>query len=432
MMNSTMTRKGGMAMAYRCRNVILAAAAVVALGACDTDVENPGPVPDSFLDRQTAQQSLVNGMGRAVAEGLNWLSYTTAAVTREIHPAGSTGSFGINIFWQRGEFDENDDALNTHWNQAQQARWLAEDGVRRIEEAGASSDSLLTRAYLYAGYANRLLGETMCQAVIDGGAAQAYTVFLERAESYFGKAIDKGTGNQRLAAYAGRASVRADLGKWTEAVADASQVTSDAFAYNIAYYDVGSDAQRNRIFWAAGTQPYKAHTQWNTVYEAYFAATNDPRVRWQTTTTTGDAAIECCGRVPFYPQQKYTSSASPIRLSGGGEMRLIEAEALLRNNDVAGAMAKINQLRTAAGVPTRTAANINEAWTFLKREKGIVLWLEGRRMADLRRWKAANTPGDLDPLELPSGSVETGSHLVRQDLCIPIPLSERQTNPNIS
>jgi hypothetical protein len=135
--------------------------------------------------------------------------------------------------------------------------------------------------------------------------------------------------------------------------------------------------------------------------------------------------------VPFYPQQKYTSSASPVRLSGGAEMRLIEAEALLRSNDLSGAMAKINQLRTAAGVPTRTAANINEGWTFLKREKGIVLWLESRRMADLRRWKATNAPGDLDPLELPSGSVQTGSHLVRQDLCIPIPLSERQTNPNI-
>jgi hypothetical protein len=60
-----------------------------------------------------------------------------------------------------------------------------------------------------------------------------------------------------------------------------------------------------------------------------------------------------------------------------------------------------------------------------------VLWLEARRLGDLRRWQAANTPGDLDPLEMPSGDGATGSHLVQQDLCFPVPRSERDTNPNL-
>ena len=67
---------------------------------CDTDVVNPGPVADSDLDRNAAT-ALVNGSGRALAQAINWISYTGAAVTREIHPAGSTGSWlgwGVGIF----------------------------------------------------------------------------------------------------------------------------------------------------------------------------------------------------------------------------------------------------------------------------------------------------------------------------------------------
>jgi hypothetical protein len=107
-------------------------------------------------------------------------------------------------------------------------------------------------------------------------------------------------------------------------------------------------------------------------------------------------------------------------------MRLIEAEALLRGGDWPGAMNLINQVRTHAGAPTITATDQTDAWRLLKRERGIELWLEARRLGDRRRWAAANTPGALDPLEVPG----TASHLARQDLCFPIALSERETNDN--
>jgi hypothetical protein len=108
-------------------------------------------------------------------------------------------------------------------------------------------------------------------------------------------------------------------------------------------------------------------------------------------------------------------------------MRLIEAEAALRANDFTTALAKMNAVRAAAGAPSITATNLTDTWTLLKRERGIELWLEARRLGDLRRWKADNTPGALDPLE----QVGAESHLTKQDLCFPIPPSERQTNPNL-
>ena len=108
-------------------------------------------------------------------------------------------------------------------------------------------------------------------------------------------------------------------------------------------------------------------------------------------------------------------------------MQLIRAEERLLANDVAGAMGFINAARTNASAEVIAAADITDAWRLLKRERGIELWLEARRLSDLRRWAADGTPGALDPLE----SVGTASHLQRQDMCFPVSRSERDANPNI-
>lgn len=431
------------------RIVLSVTALLAGSAACDTKVSNPGRFEDTFLNQRGAAVAMVNGAARGLAQGINYISYTGAAVTREIHPAGSTGSFGISARWQNGDLGADDADLNDHWAEAQRGRYIAEEAIRRMEAAGpppatgdvltpAAYNNALQLAYVYAGYANRVLGENMCGGTIDGGPEVPSTVYLTRAESLFTKAIAITGGTaatlttQKTAAYAGRAQVRVALGKWAEAVSDAGQVPI-TFVFNLNYFNVGDDDQRNRIFWSSGNSresgsAYRAHTEWNTWYYDYRQQTADPRVPITTTALTGDAAIECCGRVPFYPEAKHAASAAPIRLASGREMRLIEAESKLRTGDIAGAFTSIALVRVNAGaVALTTPATIDEAWRLFKRERGVELWLEARRMGDLRRWKAANTPGALDPLEQP-GSL---SHLVKQDLCFPISRRERETNPNL-
>jgi len=430
------------ALMHRIRLTGLALLLVMAPMACDTNVSNPGPVQDDFLNDRNAAAAMVSGAGRALSDGMNWVGYTGAAVAREIHPAGSTGSFGISNRWQYGELGGDDSDLDTHWERTQRARWVAEEALRRLEAAGpppagslqtpAAYANTLQLAYVYAGFANRVLGENMCDGVIDGSAKLPNSTYFTRAESLFTKALAVTGGTpatitaQATAAYAGRAQVRVFLGKWAEAVQDAGQVAT-TFNYNMPYYNIGDDAQRNRIAWSIGNTPYRAHTEWNTWYYDYSQASKDPRVPITVTALQGDAAIDCCGKVPFYPEAKHSKSDSPIRLAGGREMRLIEAEAKLRANDVTGGMTLINAVRTNAGATAVTATAIDEAWRLLKRERGIELWLETRRLGDLRRWKATSTPGALDPLE----TVGTASHLKQQDLCFPISTSEKQTNPNV-
>ncbi|MCY4399114.1 MAG: RagB/SusD family nutrient uptake outer membrane protein [Gemmatimonadetes bacterium] len=423
MLTSCMTR----------RVALLPAALIGLVAACDTDVVNPGRVQEVFLFETEAQEAIVSGIGRAVAEAQNYVGYTGAAVSREIHPSGSTGSFGITVEWQNGELDY--ETVNTHWNLSQRARWWGDDGIAKIMETGAENQATLAEAYLWTGYAHRLLGENFCLSVIDGGSAGDRSVYYDRAIARFDQAASLGSGDMAMAAVAARASVKAFMGDWSGAASDAAGIP-DGFVFNLPYFGTEGDATRNRIQFASQAEPYKAHTQRYTKYEDYSMSENnpegDPRVGYRVTDETGDAAVLCCGQVPWWPQTKYADSGSDIPLSKGTEMRLIEAESMLVSGDWQGAMGKINALRTAAGVEPAMATNTVEAWTALKFERGVVLWLEGRRLGDFYRWNANNTPGELHALETPSGSQDEGSHLVQQDLCFPISRGEVDTNPNIS
>jgi len=293
--------------------------------------------------------------------------------------------------------------------------------VKRVAATTTSTNATLAQGLIWAGYANRLLGENFCDGVINGGPAQPYTVYLERAEANFTEAITVATAannaNLTSAATAGRASVRLLRNNLTGAAADAAAI-ANTFVYRMPYFTTDLD-QYNRIYWASANQPYRAHTVWNTFYDTYRKTTRDPRVPFDSSATVlvGDAAVGNLGQVRWYFQTKYPGQTSPINLATGWEMRLIEGEAKLVAGDVPGAMTLLNAHRVSLALAPWTAANATDAWTALKRERGIELWLEARRLGDFRRWAALSRPGTSDDM--------TG-----RDLCFATPLSEKQTNPN--
>jgi starch-binding outer membrane protein, SusD/RagB family len=416
-----------------------AVALLVALSAaaCDFDVSNPGPVEDAFLENQSAHQAMANGAMVSLADALTNVAYTTGAVTREIFPAGSTSAFGISASQQQGILRFDDEHIS--WTSHQRARSVAQNAIARFEEnenVTMTGYRPAAEAALWAGYANRLLGDSFCEAVIDGGPIVNRTAFYDAAETWFTRTMELATGseleNVAMAARAGRASVRANVGNWAGAVADA-ELVPDGFVFNMAYTTQQS-TQYNRIYWATANQPYRAHTVWNTFYEDYYADSGDPRTPWgeDPDNPLGDAAVGVLDgeRAPWLFQLKHNRQDSPIRLSSGWEMRLTQAEALLVAGNWADAMPLINMHRVELGLDPWAAASLDEAWTMYKRERGIELWLEARRITDLRRWADNNAPGDLHPRETPG---DPASYLVaNQDLCIPIPKAEYETNPNLT
>ena len=415
------------------RNVALAALAAAAT-ACDFKVTNPGPTLDQFLGDSLALAAQVAGVGYTLSDGMNYQVLHSAVVSRELFPTGQSGQFGIEPRNWVGFLVTEEQG--TPWNTISRSRWLADQAVMRMQTVlgadGFAKHPVAAQGLIWRAFAYRVLGEAMCVAIINIGPSAPARENLVRAESTFTAAIAVGTAAKTpilvTAAYAGRAQTRVQLGNWTGATADAATVPA-TFVYQMPYYANVDEYGYNRTMWSSSEQSfYKATSVWGTWYAKYFDATSDARVKYQKTVLFGAGAFPPVGKVPWWPQRKYVTQTAGINLASGREMRLIEAEAALRGGDIAAAMAKMDANRAAAAAPVmERPVDLADAWRLLKRERGIELWLEGRRLADLRRWKADNTPGALDALETPGST----SYLEGQDSCFPVSREEMNTNPNL-
>lgn len=388
---------------------IAVSALLLALGACDLKVTNPGPLLDADLNTAGAIPALVNGMGGDLSFALgNYLTRGSLGSFELIH----SGNFASERQYAAGVIRPED--VNVDWARMHTARYVAEAGLERMKTvlgADFESNTNTPRAYVYAGYANRILGENVCNAVYDGGSALPSSNHFVRAESLFTRALMLARAQNNVpltnAALAGRAQVYANQGKWTEAAADAALVPT-AFRHNAVF---STNTTRENLGVAVETINRREVTVWNTVW----VADRDPRVPYDTVRTGTTLTRGQDGSTIFFRQRKFLTIGDPVALARGTEMLLIRAEAALRANDLTNAMVLINQGRTAVTLPALTAANIDAAYTHLMRERGAVLWLEGRRLFDLRRWLA-----------------EGRNTILRgRSTCVPISLEERGANPNV-
>jgi hypothetical protein len=429
--------------------VLAAGVMTLALTACD--VTNPGPVQDEFLQGESlraaeTQQGLISGIVRSLAQLYSDAAYTQALLAREIFPGGQTGSTGHDVIVQGGHVLPG--SFGGYFNSAVQARFIAETAIKRFGEVGAPA-GMNYQAHLWAGYTYGLLGRWWCDAVVTntdpdsrefGTYERGTATYFNRAIAHFTQALSLATTDaQRHAARAGRAQAKVYLADWAGVAQDAAAVPSD-FVFNITMDALETSYQN--AFWEAQSGVFRSFTIRHTFFETYYTQTGDPRVRWDRDPANQFATASlqgyAGGRVPYLRQRKYTDRGDDIRLTSGWEMRLLEAEARLRQAtpDVAGAMTLINAVRTrnvsdngGQRLAPVTAANATEAWSALKRERYIELWLEGHRLADDRRWAATNTPGGNDlPAFEPLSTLFTQNP---RSFCFDIPNSERDLNPNV-
>ena len=393
------------------RIAALAAVAAVAT-ACEMTVTNPGPIQDESLNQASAVPAIVNGMSGDLSVAVGPLVLRTGLASGELTAAGNFADEG---FFYAGTFSGLN--ANTDWANAQRARWTAESGIVRMKTVlgtGFETNADTPRAYLYAGFANRLLGENMCSAVIDGGPAQSDSVYFQRADSLFTRAYTLATAKSNTAvanaALGGRASIRAWLGNWTGAMADAALVPNN-FVFN-AIYGIGTS--RENLYMADQTITRREVTVWGTYWAGIF---KDPRTPWDTVKTGTTITKGQDGKTNFFRQTKYIALGSSVPLVKGAEMLVLRAEYALRSGDIAGMTTLLNTARaqysglTPLTAPATTAA----AWTMLQSERGSVTWLEGRHLWDTRRWFAEGT----------------NTFLTGRNKCIPISDNETASNPNL-
>jgi hypothetical protein len=406
------------------RLAVLPLAAAMIVAGCEgfLDVTNPGPIQDDALYDPDAVPALVVGMSADYSEGLDEVATVISVVTDELAHGGSYTEPGLYF---RGIIRPED--INARWSDLHRTRYVAESGIERIkaiEGYNYEGNVLSARANFFAGLANRQLGETVCEAVINNGPPEPYTIHFDRAEPYLDEAIriagaagSAGTEVLR-AAYGARASIRAWRGNWTGAVQDAQQVPA-TFAIN-AVYSLNSTRERNEI--NQETYVRREYTVFMTPWAQVF---NDPRVPWDTLKTGTTIQKGQDGKTNFFRQRKYPTLGTSIPVVKGTEMLVLRAEAELRNGNIDQAFTYINQGRAVHSLPALTApTNLRDAWRTLITERGAVTWLEGRRMWDLRRWHAQG--GDPQAIVL-----ERIPQFATRDQCMPISLEELQTNPNL-
>lgn len=475
-MSNVQIRSVGLILTRTVLRLGVAGLVVLALTSCNFDVSNPGPVQDQNLDDSGAHEPLVTGTLRGTLNGWSDFGHRGGAISRDHTTGGHVFAGGIPLEEELGQLSDIITA-NNGWNRTHQGRWIGEQSAARIRKnmgAEADSYSALGRLSLWAGFANRVLGEHVCTAVIDGSAVQPYATHFTRAIEYFTAAekIASATGENEVktAAIAGKAAALLSLGKYAEAATEAAKVPFNfTFAGKFTgrgASDLGNDGEKWRITLAMQSQ-YRGVSFWHTPFEKHFLDTGDPRVAWGHDTKFKYAPVPrpTWGQfiLYYYPLKFYAPrfadertqykivnaqmDVRPVNLATGREMVLIRAEAALAQGKWQDAMTLINQVRTSAfdrgtgksgsyftgkALEPVTATTLEQAWAALKYERLLELTLEGRRFGDRKRWAASKTPGALHPYEfIPDEIVKRYGVPNKPDLCFPIPLSEKQANANI-
>lgn len=420
-------------------SVVVGALCATTITGCE--VSNPGPIQDQFLAEPASQQGLVNGAIRRMNE-LMYGTYTVAVLSREVFPGGQIGAYGHAVIVQGGELIPG--SFGGYFNDAVQARFIAETAIKRFNEVDAPA-SMLYQAHLWAGWSYRYFGDWWCDAVVGStdpddetpGSFEAGTdTYYERAVDNFTTALGLATTPaQGFAARAGRAQAYVGLGQWGNAATEAAAITDPEWVFAMNF-DGNEQATFNPLYWANADEPYRSISMHNTFFFDHFDATGDPRAEYFTDPTIPFAvgSLSGVGQVPWSNFTKYESVNDDINMASYWEMRLIMAEAILQQTpaNFADAIALINEVRTRPEVdqPALTPTNADDAWTALKRERYLELFLEGRRATDELRWQTDGSGGDIDtPDWSPLSPIFVP--VAQRSLCFDIPTSERESNPNV-
>jgi len=300
------------------------------------------------------------------------------------------------------------------------ARWQA-DRIHESLQGWTDADVpnrglLIATATAHAGYSYLLLGEAMCTAAIDVGPEIAKPALFQLAEQRFTQAIaaaQAASNNDILnLARVGRARTRLDLGKATEASADAATVPA-GYVRN-ATFSAAAPRRENPIFrenirnnFASVDVSYRNLT---------FGGVPDPRVRVVNAQLLGNDGI-----TPIWRQEKFTDRGTAIPIASWEEAQLIVAE-------VAGgqqAVGIISTLHQRVGLPPFASTDPTAIRQQVIEERRRELFLESHHFYDIVRYGLPLVPSPGTPYPPKAGGFYGNA------TCLPLPDVERRNNPSL-
>lgn len=268
--------------------------------------------------------------------------------------------------------------------------------IRVLGESEAASSPLTAQVRTVGALADLLLGQAFCESPSGpSGPAIPAGQLLEQAIQKFTAAIETAdaadTDDFRLINIAGRARAHMLLGNLAEAYNDAQQIPDDWIEY--ADFSMNSTRQDNdvvQLITAGNNTAAGLREKWWPMIDTDadmmldpWTDEPDPRIP---VLFEGELAVD--GVTDHYSQWKYTELGSDIPLLDSQEMRLIEAEYhLIEEQNPVAALAILNQLRDDAGLTALAdPGDADVVFDYLAHERFAELFMEGMRAADLRRW----------------------------------------------
>lgn len=371
------------------------------------DSENPGSILAEDISDVNTIPFLVNGQKNELALALDvTVIYSGLLGDELVH----SGSFPTWRQMSDGNVQEDNSSGSDLWAGLQRSRFLGDDNIPRMKEllgAEAGLDVNVATTLNYTGFAYLIFGDLFERAAYDTGPEasrnESYQLAVERFTEAASIAASGNHAEQLNLANAGLARAQLMLENYAAAHAAAEQV-EPAFEFFMHY-----DAQNsNSVFFFNHRRPEFS------IGELY-RDTGDPRVAVQNTGTVGGDNV-----TPLFLQTKYTDDVAPIRIASGMEAVLISAEALNETGEQAGAIASLNFVRNSSGLAAYDGAATYEAVRdAIRLERKYELFLEGKRLADLRRYR---DEGDSESIAFFQGRVSDA---------LPLPDTEYRTNPNV-
>jgi starch-binding outer membrane protein, SusD/RagB family len=282
---------------------------------------------------------------------------------------------------------------------------------------------LIAQAAAYSGYAHVLMGEGFCTTVITelGPEVQPQQVFTTAVER-FTTAIQAATASQntdiRNMALLGRARAYLNLGRRSEAAADARALLAASPQYvRNATASIASSRRWNRVadeFFGGRITVDPSY------YDLRIGDAPDTRVQVINTNTNGHDGATRVHVVAKYGTSRVADNRTrPVPIATWREAHLIIAEA----EGGAEAVSRVNILRRHHNLPEYTGGtSAAEIQQLIIQERARELYLEGHHLNDLRRFNIPNSPA--------AGAAYRQGGVYGSVRCFPLPAVEKTNNPN--
>lgn len=367
----------------------LAATLLLAASACSsfTDVSAPDAVQLPSLNNASGAEALrvgsISGFALVYAGAELGQITTSGALADEFSnastPVVALAIADIRILPEPG--------ASYPYLAVQRSRLDVRRAIEALQTYAPDRRAKIGEQFALAGYTEIFLGENMCPGIplgemVDGipiyGTPLTTDELFDRAIADFDSALAYSTDSVRVMNLAriGRGRALLDRGRFNDA-GGAMAAVPTAYSYQLQY----SAAQPNGVYNIVSVSKWLTVSDREGINGLDFRSANDPRVPTTFVSKGADGATN------VYAFARYATVSSPVVLASGIEARLIEAEAMLKSGDAAGALQALNALRaTVPGLaPLTMQATDADRLDQLFRERAFWLFATGHRQGDLRR-----------------------------------------------